>query len=469
MKNALAVLFGLVAAVVLAEVGLRAGARFHAPVRYLVTAGDAAEQPVFRSLEAYLASRGDLIPHGDFLNYWNNAFGLNDVEFVVPKPPGRFRIMALGDSFTYGSVPYPDAVMTRLEEALRADCPGIDLDLLNFGIGGTSVWDYKILLDLAGPTFDPDLVLVNLYLGNDGPDLFARPPSFRGVPQSLRKFYLARYVVNLIRVATSLERQVTTTGISRPQWTAPPNARGGHMVNSAAPIHPHSSRLIGPIYTPASFVEIMWGEYRRFARPPGAPSVQRTWGPTLSILDLLRHQVTGQGRRMVISLYPSVLQIYPGTLAQLEGEFRQRLSGTALGSIEVDPLLPNRVVLEYCRVSALACYDPTADFIASSRQSTEPLYKARDTHWTVRGNRVAAEAQARWLHPFVCPRGAWDGPPSTPTGSRTEAARPLILYRVAGVGDAPTDIPSARRAMSTAMTHRRRPAMTAVAGDTILS
>jgi hypothetical protein len=411
MKNALAVLFGLVAAVVLAEVGLRAGARFHAPVRYLVTAGDAAEQPVFRSLEAYLASRGDLIPHGDFLNYWNNAFGLNDVEFVVPKPPGRFRIMALGDSFTYGSVPYPDAVMTRLEEALRAYCPGIDLDLLNFGIGGTSVWDYKTLLDLAGPTFDPDLVLVNLYLGNDGPDLFARPPSFRGLPRSLRKSYLARYVVNLIRVATSLERQVTTTGISRPQWTAPPNARGGHMVNSAAPIHPHSSRLIGPIYTPESFVEIMWGEYRRFARPPGAPSVQRTWGPTLSILDLLRHQVTGQGRRMVISLYPSVLQIYPGTLAQLEGEFRQRLSGTALGSIEVDPLLPNRVVLEYCRVSALACYDPTADFIASSRQSTEPLYKARDTHWTVRGNRVAAEAQARWLHPFVCPRGGWDGHP----------------------------------------------------------
>ena len=404
MKNALAVLVGLVASVVLAEVGLRTVARFHAPVRYLVTVGDAPEQPVFRSLEAYLASRVDLVPHRDFLNYWNNAIGLNDVEFEVPKPPGRFRIMALGDSFTYGVVPYPDAAMTRLEEALRANCPGIDLDLLNFGIGGTSVWDYKILFDLAGPTFEPDLVLVNLYLGNDGPDLFAPPPSFRRVPESLRKVYLARFAVNLVRVATGLERDMAT-GLSRSPWRAPPHARGGHMVNPAAPIHPHDSRLVGPVYTQESFVGIMWNEYRRFARPPGAPSVRRAWGPTLAILDLLRHQVTGQGRRMVLSLYPSVLQVYPETLAQLEEEFRRRPSVTALGPIEVDPLLPNRVVLEYCRASALACYDPTADLIASSRQSPAPLYKARDTHWTVRGNRVVAEAQARWLHPFACPGG----------------------------------------------------------------
>src|SRR5688572_29731182 len=154
MKNTLAVLVGLVTSVVLAELGLRGVARFHAPVRYLVTIGDAAEQPVFESLEAYLASHADLVPHRDFLNYWNNAFGLYDIEFVVPKPRGRFRIMVLGDSFTYGLVPYPDAVMTRLEEALRAHCTGVDLDLLNFGIGGANVWDYKTLFELAGPRFD---------------------------------------------------------------------------------------------------------------------------------------------------------------------------------------------------------------------------------------------------------------------------------------------------------------------------
>jgi hypothetical protein len=112
MKRALALLLGLATSVILVEVGLRVVARFHAPVRDLVTVGNAVEQPVFESLEAYLTSRADVVPHRDFLNYRNNALGLNDIEFAVPKPPGRFRIMVLGDSFTYGLVPYPDAVMT---------------------------------------------------------------------------------------------------------------------------------------------------------------------------------------------------------------------------------------------------------------------------------------------------------------------------------------------------------------------
>ena len=226
MKKVLAVLLGLVTSIALAELGLRVVARFHAPTRYLVTVGDGAEQPVFDNLEAYLASHANLVPHRDFLNYWNNAFGLNDMEFVVPKPRGRFRIMALGDSFTYGLVAYPDGAMTRLEEALRAACTGVDLDLLNFGIGGAGVWDYKTLFELAGPTFDPDLVLVNFYLGNDGPDLFARPPSFRRVPARLRKFYLARYVVNVVQLMTGLERHAATDSL-RSQGGTSPSARGG--------------------------------------------------------------------------------------------------------------------------------------------------------------------------------------------------------------------------------------------------
>ena len=38
----------------------------------------------------------------------------------------------------------------------------------------------------------------------------------------------------------------------------------------------------------------------------------------------------------------------------------------------------------------------------ASRESVEPLYKAREPHWTPRGNRVAAEAQAPFLAPLVC-------------------------------------------------------------------
>src|SRR5262249_48082257 len=128
----------------------------------------------FGSLAEYLASMPThVVPHRNWFNYWNNALGLNDEEFVVPKPAGRFRIMALGDSFTYGLVPYPDSVMTVLKARLRSICRGKDLDLLNFGIGATGVEDYRTLLMLAFAEYAPDLVVVHFYAGNDGPDTYS--------------------------------------------------------------------------------------------------------------------------------------------------------------------------------------------------------------------------------------------------------------------------------------------------------
>jgi hypothetical protein len=157
------------------------------------------------------------------------------------------------------------------------------------------------------------------------------------------------------------------------------------------------------------FVEIMWDEFRRFARPPQGPSIQRTWASTLSILDLLRHQVTGQGRRLVITLYPSLLQVYPEARERLERELRQYPSIVGELPTEVDPFEPNRVVLEYCRFATLDCYDATPDLVAASRHSPEPLYKARDAHWSILGNRVVAESQARRLRPLLCPAARHGG------------------------------------------------------------
>ena len=191
----------------------------------------------------------DVVPHRDFLNYWNNAFGLNDVEFVAPKPRGRFRIMALGDSFTYGIVPYPDAVMTRVEEALRARCAGMDLDLLNFGIGGTGVWDYKLLFELAGPTFDPDLVVVNLYLGQRRPGPVRSPalvpPGPLVTPEVLSRSLRGQRGQGRDRCRPAGRRRSREP----PRWSPPPHARGGEIVDAAAPLPPDDRQLTGPIYT----------------------------------------------------------------------------------------------------------------------------------------------------------------------------------------------------------------------------
>ena len=265
------------------------------------------------------------------------------------------------------------------------------------------------MFELAGPTYGPDLALVNLYLGNDGPDLFARPPSFRRVPSSLRKSYLARYVVNVLRIATGVDRQVVAEAVSSPQWSPPAHARGGEIVDDTVPLRPDDRQLTGPIYAEERFPEIMWEEYRRFVRPPWAPSAERTWAPTLAILDLLRHQAARQGSRMVIALYPSVLQVHPEAREVL----RRRLDETARAQLDVDPLRPNHVVLEYCRATGLACYDTTADLVAASRQSTEP-----STRRSTRTGRSEAITSRRR------PRPAGSSRSSAPRPDRVPPPRP---------------------------------------------
>jgi hypothetical protein len=46
------------------------------------------------------------------------------------------------------------------------------------------------------------------------------------------------------------------------------------MVDAAAVLPPDHRLLTGPIYSEDTFLGIMWDEYRRFVRPPWAPSVE---------------------------------------------------------------------------------------------------------------------------------------------------------------------------------------------------
>ena len=104
-----------------------------------------------------------------------------------------------------------------------------------------------------------------------------------------------------------------------------------------------------------------------------------------------------------MTLYPSELQVDSTMRSELVEELRRQSRLGGLWPVHIDPQIPNRILLDHCRRVGMDCYDVTPDLIAASRESPEPLYKKRDTHWTLRGNRVVAETQARWLRRIVCP------------------------------------------------------------------
>jgi hypothetical protein len=403
-RATLAVLaLGIVGALAVGEGLVRVAARWSPTVRDLAVPAREREPQAFASLEAFLASKPtQVVPHRNWFNYWNNALGLNDVEFAIPKPPGRFRILALGDSFTFGLVPYPYAVMTLLEARLRDRCPGTDLEVLNFGIGGTQVRDYRILAALALERYEPEFVLVNFYAGNDAPNVFRlvhEPRRERSVLEVSRLWMFGR---NTLR----LWRGVDDLGAGRSPSTRPAGGvvpRGGEPVDPARHVSERDPALTGPIFTDDAWVAIQAEEMRRFYRPADPAVVDRAWEPILGDLETIRAEVGRRGRRVALTVYPSALQVIPAELTGLVAELRRRPRYAMLSVDALDPALPNRQLARYCQRAALSCLDLTPVFVDASHASADALYKQRDAHWTIRGNRIAAEAQAEFLAGLVCP------------------------------------------------------------------
>jgi lysophospholipase L1-like esterase len=88
-----------------------------------------------------------------------NSLGFRDREFSVSRSPGVLRVVAIGDSFTYGwgvaqSLPWPKL----LESVLGRE--GYSVEIANLGKPGASPRDYAELAAKAIPILKPDIVIV---------------------------------------------------------------------------------------------------------------------------------------------------------------------------------------------------------------------------------------------------------------------------------------------------------------------
>lgn len=161
--------------------------------------------------------------------------------------------------------------------------------------------------------------------------------------------------------------------------------------------------LVGPFFTEDAFASIQAEELRRLYVPPQPGRLDSAWRAVLADLDAIRGLVAGSGRRLALALYPSQLQVDPAMREAAVVTLRKQSRYAALSLPDIDPFLPNTRLAAYCQSRHIPCFDLTSAIVAASLSSTEPLYKKRDDHWTIRGNRVAAQAEAASLTELVCP------------------------------------------------------------------
>ncbi len=94
-----------------------------------------------------------------------NSLGFRDREFDLDKD-GKTRILAIGDSFTYGwGVDVADSWPKLLEANLRQ--MSANVEIANLGQPGASPAVYEQIVDKAVPILKPDFVIVCILQGDD--------------------------------------------------------------------------------------------------------------------------------------------------------------------------------------------------------------------------------------------------------------------------------------------------------------
>jgi len=97
-----------------------------------------------------------------------NSLGLRDVQYS-DKKQNDYRILALGDSFTWGAygTELSQTFIKLLEKKLNEKPDGLNYQVINAGAPGYGTDQEFLYLEKKSYQLKPDLVLLNFFVGND--------------------------------------------------------------------------------------------------------------------------------------------------------------------------------------------------------------------------------------------------------------------------------------------------------------
>ena len=122
---------------------------------------------------AFRITRPAIVEHAkwqDRPNHWylpESSLEPRDFYYSPHKAPGVFRIVVVGDSFTYGGKgQFDDAFSKRLERMLNLNNKQPKVEVLNWGVPGYSTAQEAWLVKRALSEYEPDLVLLEVTLND---------------------------------------------------------------------------------------------------------------------------------------------------------------------------------------------------------------------------------------------------------------------------------------------------------------
>lgn len=301
----------------------------------------------------------------------SNSQGFRDRERAIERGTVRFRALAIGDSQTYGAgVTYDETFAALLESRLREIEP--TAEVLNLGVPGWEPPEELHLLNMYGMQFQPDVVLMNFYVGNDvirrrgayweqpivvaGQSYYVHATGNRIHDLiSPDRWFLYHHVNYVIRIGTLLLNRWR-------QDSAPESDHGITLRTRQGYLQELDERT--DIYLVEEPQEI-----------------QFQWEKTRQTLTGFKQVTEERGGKLILVLVPDHIQVDQ----RLREEF---LAARGDAPTRFDFELPQRRLKQWGEANGVA----TVDLLPAFRAATpaEPLYFETDLHLTAAGHRTVA-------------------------------------------------------------------------------
>ncbi|MBI1880071.1 MAG: hypothetical protein HYR94_17940 [Chloroflexi bacterium] len=300
-----------------------------------------------------------------------NEFGFNDRDYPHQKAPGVYRILILSDSFNWagGMEGNYTAILERKLQAKFGD----RVEVINAGYASTHTGEELEILKKFGVQYNPDLVILGFFVGNDFLD--AHP---------MRR----RIVVGNLPVDIWGSKEMTLFGqplVFQSRLYLFLQERWATFQLESAQAQQQTLAATSP---PASTEWSDWYLELEFGRMKVANWAETGWFQfsepyVFESLLAMRHLLAARHTEFMVVTYPDEFQV------------DKALRQAVIDKYRLDPSTyqwnkPQFLLREFCAKHEIAFYDMLPTF-RQAHQQGQRLYLPNDSHWNEAGNELAAQ------------------------------------------------------------------------------
>ena len=323
-----------------------------------------------------------------------NTRGMHDSDHApVPNPDTR-RILMLGDSYVHAIQVNEAQTSHQVLEDYLNQREQAKYEVISGGVTGWGTGQELLYYRKQGREFQPDLVLLMLFVGNDFENnlpgnvltidkinCYAPYLAVCGGRLNPEPLPYAPGISNLNNGCSTGQRMLikglgTLYQYSRLYQQIEP------LIISRRP-----RQIFGKQY-PNSF----WALYIPTDKPE--PALERAWQTTEGLIKQLRREVEADGAQFGVvfftwSVIIDMSLLPPEQLAAILQE------NPAFANAETGR--PNRRLTEFLSAEKIPFLDLAPLIRQHQAEWDEPLHYVGDGHWTIEGNRFVAEILSQWI------------------------------------------------------------------------